>query len=93
MVAILVGGDGHSQHFHQRNCLFKTQVQEELMYFAMVFFCLTGGECLVAEDSYSPYPTQAQCDARVAEMKKQIIAITPLAEIKSSICKQLGSNA
>lgn len=63
------------------------------MYFAMVFFCLAGGDCLVAEDKYGPYRTAERCDVRIEEMKQQIRQITPHVEIKSSLCKQIGNNA
>ena len=63
------------------------------MYFAMVFFCLAGGECVVAKDTYSPYWTAAQCDARIEEMTSHITSLVPEAEIKSTLCQKIGSNA
>lgn len=61
------------------------------MYYAMVFFCLAAGECAVATDDYSPYRTQEQCNARLAEMKRQILTITPFAKIEGGICKREGA--
>ncbi len=63
------------------------------MYFAMVFFCLASGDCVVAKDTYSPYRTAAQCDARIEEMTSQITALVPEVEIKSTLCQKIGSNA
>ena len=38
------------------------------MYFASLLFCwvaINGPQCLVAEDTYGPYPTDKLCHARI----------------------------
>jgi hypothetical protein len=62
------------------------------MYYAMVFFCLAAGDCVVATDNYSPHHTQEQCDTRLADMQKQILIVAPFAEIEGAICKREGSS-
>ena len=45
------------------------------MYFASLLFCwvaINGPQCLVAEDTYGPYPTDKKCQARIEEMATEI---------------------
>lgn len=62
------------------------------MYYAMVFFCLAAGDCVVATDNYSPHHTQQQCAARLADMQKHILTVAPFSEIEGAVCKREGSS-
>ena len=64
------------------------------MYFASLLFCwvaINGPQCLVAEDTYGPYPTDKLCQARIEEMADKIREEMPFADIKGRLCKDISN--
>ena len=64
------------------------------MYFASLLFCwvaINGPQCLVAEDTYGPYPTDKKCQARIEEMADKIREEMPFADIKGRFCKDISN--
>ena len=47
------------------------------MFTAFVVACMINGECVRFNDARGPYATLAECEARIHEMKEDIIE-TPL---------------
>lgn len=64
------------------------------MYSATVIICLIANmqACLIAEDSYGPYPTFKQCKARAEEMVSQVRKL-PFHEPTHWRCKKSGDSA
>ena len=63
------------------------------MYFASLLFCwvgLSGPECLVAQDTYGPYSTDKQCQARIEEMAINIKKELPYVSIRGRLCENIG---
>lgn len=62
------------------------------MFFASLLFCwvgLNGPECLVAQDTYGPYPTDKQCQARLTEMATAIKEEMPYISVKGRLCEDI----
>ena len=63
------------------------------MFFASLLFCwvsLNGPQCLVAQDTYGPYPTDKLCQSRLTEMADKIREEMPFADIKGRLCKDIS---
>lgn len=62
------------------------------MFTASLLFCwvaVNGPQCLVAEDTYGPYPSDAKCQTRLVEMKQHIEQEMPFAEVKATHCEDI----
>ena len=60
------------------------------MFTASLLFCwmaINGPQCLVAEDTYGPYPSNAKCQTRLVEMEKSIRQEMPYVEVRSAHCQ------
>ena len=60
------------------------------MFTASLLFCwmaINGPQCLVAEDTYGPYPSNAKCQTRLEEMEKSIRQEMPYVEVRSTHCQ------
>ena len=63
------------------------------MFFASLLFCwvnLNGPQCLIAQDTYGPYPTDKLCQSRLTEMADKIREEMPFADIKGRLCKDIS---
>ena len=62
------------------------------MFFASLLFCWVGAngpECLVAQDTYGPYPTDKQCQARLTEMATAIKEEMPYISVRGRLCEDI----
>jgi hypothetical protein len=62
------------------------------MFYASLLFCwlsVTGPQCLVAEDTYGPYPTVAECQKRLKNMSEAITNEMPEAVVRGQNCTKL----
>ena len=62
------------------------------MYLASLLFCwvsIQGPQCLIAEDTFGPWPTNKECRTRIEEMADRVREEFPFADIRGRLCQPL----